>query len=88
MKGGYSDETDDSFHTMVCNRSAFNLLRVRGPRQNFSALTFLFQGNLRDDIEQGGVNIKNIKAFRQDLPDKQDIKNQSFKRSCQSCYPV
>jgi hypothetical protein len=37
---------------------------------------------------KGGVNIKNIKAFRQDLPDKQGIKNQPFKRSCQSCYPV
>jgi hypothetical protein len=37
---------------------------------------------------KGWVNIKNIKAFRQDLLDKQDIKDHSFKRSCQSCYPV
>jgi hypothetical protein len=28
---------------------------------------------------KGGANIRNIKAFRQDLLDKQDIKNQSLK---------
>jgi hypothetical protein len=28
---------------------------------------------------KGGANIRNIKAFRQDSLDKQDIKNQSLK---------
>ncbi len=37
---------------------------------------------------KGGLYIINIKAFRRDLLDQQDVKDQSFKRSCPSCYPV